>query len=260
MGTRGTYVEIRGIFYESLKCASKKVGCTPWIVKKRCLSNNWGDYKVVILKSTEKRCSKCKSIKLLKEFDKNKGNKDGLSYWCKKCKANFIVDNFERVQGQRAESYLRHKETRKKYIKENVEKIQTGMREYKKTHREEINTQRRERRRIDICFRLNDNISRAINSSLIGMKNGRHWEVLVGYTLEELMTHLEKQFTEGMTWENHGCGEDQWHIDHIIPISLWNITSAECQAFKNCWALDNLQPLWQLLNISKGNKIFYQYG
>lgn len=71
---------------------------------------------------------------------------------------------------------------------------------------------------------------------------------LLGYTIEELMAHLEKQFTESMTWDNYG----QWHVDHIKPISSFKFESPEDPEFKECWRLENLQPLWGPDNLSKG--------
>ena len=57
-----------------------------------------------------------------------------------------------------------------------------------------------------------------------------------------------------MTWGNHGFGPDKWHIDHIIAQKKFKFTSYEDKAFKDCWALSNLQPLWQPDNLSKGAK------
>ena len=70
------------------------------------------------------------------------------------------------------------------------------------------------------------------------------------YTPEELKEHLESQFTDGMSWDNM----KDWHIDHIRPVSSFNFTTTECEDFKKCWALNNLQPLWSKDNLSKGNK------
>jgi hypothetical protein len=70
----------------------------------------------------------------------------------------------------------------------------------------------------------------------------------LGYTIEELMSHLEKQFTEGMTWENYG----EWHVDHIKPMSSFKFESVDDPEFKECWKLENLQPLWEEDNLSKG--------
>jgi hypothetical protein len=64
------------------------------------------------------------------------------------------------------------------------------------------------------------------------------------------MNHLEKQFTKGMTWDNYG----EWHVDHIRPMSSFNFTSVDDPEFKECWALCNLQPLWELDNLSKGSE------
>jgi len=52
-----------------------------------------------------------------------------------------------------------------------------------------------------------------------------------------------------MTWESYG----KWHIDHIKPIALFDYHCAEDSAFKECWSLNNLQPLWALENIKKGD-------
>ena len=38
-------------------------------------------------------------------------------------------------------------------------------------------------------------------------------------TVEEFITHIENHFQKGMNWDNHGRGEDKWHIDHIISLA-----------------------------------------
>jgi hypothetical protein len=53
-----------------------------------------------------------------------------------------------------------------------------------------------------------------------------------------------------MTWDNYG----QWHIDHIKPVALFEFDSTDDPGFRDCWTLDNLQPLWALDNLRKGNK------
>jgi hypothetical protein len=74
---------------------------------------------------------------------------------------------------------------------------------------------------------------------------------LIGCTIQEAKEHLEKQFKEGMTWENHGY--NGWHIDHIIPCASFDLTDPEQQ--KKCFHYTNLQPLWAEENMSKGAKI-----
>ena len=81
-------------------------------------------------------------------------------------------------------------------------------------------------------------------------KYGHYFDIL-GYTPEELINHLEKQFTEGMTWENYG----EFHVDHKLPISSFNIKEIGDEEFMKCWSLDNLQPMWGEENIRKSNKV-----
>ena len=102
-------------------------------------------------------------------------------------------------------------------------------------------------------YKLNQRIRGGIRKSIKRNKNGRHWEDLVGYTLEQLKKHLEKRFTKGMNWDKFFNGEI--HIDHKIPISVFNFTEPDHEDFKRCWALKNLQPMWAEENWSKNDKL-----
>lgn len=88
-------------------------------------------------------------------------------------------------------------------------------------------------------YRISRNIANGMRRSLHTGKEG-YWESVVGYTLAQLRRHLERRFERGMTWANYG----QWHIDHIHPIVSFNFSSTDSEAFRLCWALKNLRPLW----------------
>ena len=75
---------------------------------------------------------------------------------------------------------------------------------------------------------------------------------MAGYTKDDLVKHLEKQFDDKMNWANYGS---YWWIDHIKPRSAFHYTTAEDPEFKECWSLSNLQPMEKIANIKKGNKI-----
>lgn len=100
--------------------------------------------------------------------------------------------------------------------------------------------------------RLDHRISQLLRSSLSN-KRGRAWESLVGYSVDELFSHIERQFSPGMSWENMS----NWHVDHIRPRSMFEYDSPDHPDFKACWALTNLQPLWARDNIIKGAKRLY---
>lgn len=69
----------------------------------------------------------------------------------------------------------------------------------------------------------------------------------LGCTIEEFKAHIEEQFTEGMTWDNHG----EWHIDHIVPLKYENPSIEEVAERLH---YINTQPLWASENIAKGNR------
>jgi len=86
---------------------------------------------------------------------------------------------------------------------------------------------------------------------LTQLKNGGYTKKsrmnkILGYSYEELIIHLESQFKEGMTWDNHG----EWHIDHIIPLMAANNNDQ----FMKLWNYENLQPLWASENLAKRNE------
>ena len=79
--------------------------------------------------------------------------------------------------------------------------------------------------------------------------NSYHWSFL-GYSLDHLKSHLEKQFIEGMSWENYGS---RWQLDHIKPKSSFALQTED--ELLECWSLENLQPLFEEHNLQKHAKV-----
>ena len=104
----------------------------------------------------------------------------------------------------------------------------------------------------DINYVLNNRISCIVRKDLGKNKAGKSWKTILCFTLEELKKHLEKQFTQDMSWKKFLNGGI--HIDHIKPRRLFNFISYKDKEFKECWSLKNLQPLWASDNYSKGGK------
>lgn len=125
--------------------------------------------------------------------------------------------------------------------------------EWWRDNSQKISKQRNNKYRTDLKFNLNHKISNAISTSLKGNKNGRHWENLVGYTLNDLIKHLQITIPIGYKWQDYF--DEKLHIDHIIPINVFNFTKPEHTDFQRCWSLSNLQLLPAEENISKSNKL-----
>jgi hypothetical protein len=111
----------------------------------------------------------------------------------------------------------------------------------------------RQKRRAAKRRRLENSIHERIANSM----RARMWVALkgkssggylsrLGYTIEQLKKHLESKFSPGMSWENYG----RWHVDHIRPCASFDL--ADEDQFAECWALENLQPLWAADNVRKG--------
>ena len=74
--------------------------------------------------------------------------------------------------------------------------------------------------------------------------------MLLGYTADDLRSHLEAQFQIGMSWDNYGLYGERWHVDHIRPVASFKLP----EELAECFALENLQPLWAIDNLTKHAK------
>lgn len=140
----------------------------------------------------------------------------------------------------------------KNYLQTNpvlLEKLKQYRREYAQLYRIVRRSQHHKRYQADFHYKLNHILRSAVTRSL-KRKKAHHLFDILPFSIEQLKTHLEPLFTDGMSWENYGKGG--WHIDHIKPISSFTFTSENDLEFKECWALSNLQPLWETTRIING--------
>lgn len=73
----------------------------------------------------------------------------------------------------------------------------------------------------------------------------------LGCSIEDFILHIEGQFQKGMSWNN--WGRDGWHLDHIIPLSAFDLTDPK-QLKIACHYL-NYQPLWAKDNLHKAASV-----
>lgn len=103
----------------------------------------------------------------------------------------------------------------------------------------------RERRRKDPLAVMQARLSRLHRHALAqvnAIKSSPTFEQL-GYTAEDFVAHIERQFTKGMSWRNM----QDWQIDHIVPV-------AEAKTVEDVVALNqlsNLRPMWAKENNAK---------
>jgi len=195
----------------------------------------------------KKNCAFCGN-----EFEGYKHNK----YCSKECNHNSKLH--PKIKSTEDELKANRKEYRKRIKEQDREKYRLKRKEYRKRAFERDPYKVRARRQQyknnrkvnDINYRFAENLRKKVYLTLKKSKS-LHTIELLGCSVDYARKHIENQFKEGMTWNNWAL--DGWHIDHIIPISSFDLTSIEEQ--KQCFHYTNLQPLWWKDNIRKSNKI-----
>ena len=208
-----------------------------------------------------KVCSKCRTEKDIDAYNKGKGMY-GKRPECRDCQSRSSVvyrtDNREAVA-----------ECGKRFRAKNPEYNSSYSKEWVKTHRQNCceatarwrNSHPRVeaeyalvRLKTDPIFRLKHNLRCRLRDALKLSKYKLGSAVKdLGCTAQHLKLHLELFWDEGMSWSNYGNKEGQWSIDHIIPLSNFDLYNREqlLQAIH----YTNLQPLWHVDNVAKGNKV-----
>jgi hypothetical protein len=210
-----------------------------------------------------KQCSKCGVEKALCEFSKRRASPDGLMPSCKACvkdyKKDYYQKNKQKVRAYAQENKEHLSEARRRNYEKNRDKINKKRRAWRAKRKQQVRDNRREqqRRRLkrDPAFKMKLRVSSSVRAYLAkrgSSKAGKSTFRNLPYTPQELVEHLENQFDEQMSWENHGS---YWEVDHIYPQSRLPFTSMEDDNFQKCWALENLQPLEKSANRRKSNKI-----
>jgi hypothetical protein len=233
----------------------------------------------------KKICSKCKIEYLIDNFHlrtpngnyrshckfcyrENRNNRYKLNFEQEKIKTKLYRDNNRDILSQRKKKlYKKNKNkiliSQKKYREENPEKVKQTQNKYKEKNKDILLLKSREwrknnpkyasdRKKNDPIFKIAVNMRSRLrifmkkNSEI--KKTNKTFEY-VGCSPEQLKEHIEKQFVNGMNWENYSL--HGWHIDHIIPLSS---AKTDEDVYKLCH-YTNLQPLWAKDNISKGSKI-----
>ena len=100
---------------------------------------------------------------------------------------------------------------------------------------------------------ISNTIRTSMRNCVIGKQQFSYIEDVLGYTIDELYKRLNETMPDGYTWDDFIGGD--LHIDHIIPVSVFNFDNPSHIDFKRCWALDNLQLLPARENCVKNAKI-----
>jgi hypothetical protein len=176
-----------------------------------------------------KICNKCLLDLDEVNFSKKKLSPDGLQGQCKNCAAKM----------------------QKEWRKNNPEKSKKSVKTWAKNNKEKLNYYDRKRRENNPHYLILNRLRKRLSDALSGTKKTDSTMSLLGCSKQELVQHLEDQFTQGMSWDKMGV--QGIHIDHIIPCASFDLTDPEQQ--RQCFHYTNLQPLWAKDNLRKGDKM-----
>jgi len=206
------------------------------------------------------KCKICKAAydKIYREKNKDRlavikkvyrdANKNRINIKARDILKNRTPEEIQKQKDYLAAYYIKHKDKIKKATKNN--KNRPGARQ-NRAKRE------RERYKNDPQYRLEMNARSRIRKFIKDRSINKSSSVsrVIGCSREELAARFEFLFYdnletgESMTWDN----DDKWDIDHIVPLSYFNMADPE-QFAVACHYL-NLRPLWRKENLEKSAKV-----
>jgi hypothetical protein len=131
------------------------------------------------------------------------------------------------------------------------DKILSGIKNRPKDTRDR-RVRRRYRYNSDIKFKLSITLRTRLNTALKNNNKVGSAVKDLGCSIEEFKRYIESLWQPGMSWDN--WSKDGWHIDHIAPLSSFDLTNVE--DFKKACHYTNLQPLWAYDNFRKSDKLY----
>jgi hypothetical protein len=201
---------------------------------------------------TSKICTKCNEDKKLSEYYFNNSSKDKCTSRCIKCISRKKVVSYEDTISKICNTC----NTRKDLIEFQKDKgCRLG---YKNKCKKCTSISKhsymkgyvKNRIEIDFLFKLKKNLRTSILNSIKkkGYSKISKTHQILGCNFNDFKIHIESQFTNWMSWDNHGKYNGEldygWDLDHIIPLS--SAKTEEDIIKLNHYS--NFQPLCSFIN------------
>ena len=189
-------------------------------------------------------------IKLRKKaYDKayRKANLDKI----KARNKTYYKANIDKKKAYRAANIDKAKAYHEAYYEANPDKTKAQHKAYRAANIDKIKAYNNTRTKTNIQYKLSKALRSRLYHALQGNQKTGSAVRDLGCSIDELKMHLESKFQSGMSWDNWSF--DGWHIDHIKPLASFDL-SDRAQLLLACH-YTNLQPLWAIDNLSKGDSI-----
>jgi hypothetical protein len=201
----------------------------------------------------KKKCRVCENILPIEDFYFEHGR-------CKKC-LNKIRAEIRKNKPKKKKIKI----IKAKKINDKV-RIRAYQNEWRRENKDKINLYKRNYRNRRLknnpLLRLGENIRNRMYKEFKeqDLRKQNHSNEYLGCSFGFLKSYIESLWVEGMNWGNWGRyvedGPPKWHIDHIIPVTYFDLSKEE--EAKKCFHYSNLRPIWADDNISKLDKIYFK--
>ena len=178
------------------------------------------------LQKQTKECKICGKVKSINEFRVKRGE-------CKDC---------ERSYGRQYNE--EHHDIRQKWTDEHKERRVELAADWYQKNKPKICEKRKCRYNEDACFRIHHICKTQLQNHIRKIKSTDDY---IGTKCERVANWLETNFTDEMQWDNHGT---VWDIDHVIPISKWDLSDQK--QVEMCFNWKNISP--SPCNINRNQK------
>lgn len=239
-------------FYKSATCKTHDPKCkicrtasNKQSIKKRAGQRALAN-AVWALANPQKVCVTCNEPKDLSLFGKSSRNKGGVVPSCKECK-NLQTRKWAKDNPEKARTAIQ------KWNDLNLERKRAVQAEYRKSNSKSIREWERNALATNVGYKLRRNLRQRIRAALGGNTKVGSAVRDLGCDVDQFRSYIASLFQPGMTWENYGPRVGQWNIDHIMPLSKFDLQDKQ-HFILACHYL-NLRPLWVIENMKKNTKI-----
>jgi hypothetical protein len=129
------------------------------------------------------------------------------------------------------------------------ERMKVYGKKYKETHKVERQIYRKTKKELDENYKIEQKLRSNLHTFFRGKKN--KYSDLIGCTTIFFKEWLEYNFNSKMNWENYGS---YWNMDHVIPISVFDLISMDEQSY--CFNWKNTRPLRSITNFSRKYSVY----
>ena len=206
-----------------------------------------------------KVCNKCRTLKYLTEFYKDKSKKDGYHTQCKICRSNndkeYVRKNKDKLDKQKKEYREQHKAEKADYDKQFREINKDSISQYKKIHYDNnkdtilqhIKEYNKNKMNTDPLYKMIKNNRARIHNILNSNSKTNNIIKLLGCNKQFFNQWIKFNLRYDMSYEEF---KEAYHIDHVVALANFDLSIPENEFIAYNW--QNCAPLLKHKNLTKG--------